>query len=231
MRLVGLGILILLCSSTGCAQFLACRSDVTHRYQAYRAWRHHSHDCDTGDYPHQFAAGWKEGYVAITSGSSGEIPPVPPEEFWKDRFRTVEGRGRVDAWYSGYQCGVMAADKDGVAQLAHIPVGPGMNHTMPPIWEPGEWKRSSPTPTPDPEQLPDGAEEGMVRRPLEPRLAVTAPPASPAPQPPTVAEIQPQPVVPATPRVATQPVPANRRLRINTLPTSAIVRQSRPRLF
>ena len=207
MRLVGLGIVITLCSLTGCAQFAACRSDVTHRYQASRAWHYHAHDCDRGDYPRQFTAGWKEGYLAITSGSSGEIPPVPPEEFWKDRFRTPEGRGRVDAWYSGYQCGVMAAEKDGVGILAHIPVGPGMYQRMPTMWEPGEWKR--PTTVPTPEQLPDGsAEDGMVRRPVEPRLAVATPPAGPVAAPAPVAEVHPQPVAPVAPRVAIQPIPA-----------------------
>ena len=166
MRLVGLGTVILLSALAGCAPFQAYRSDMTHRYQACRAWRHHAHDCDPGEYPHDFAAGWKEGYLAVSSGSSGEIPPVPPEEYWKDRFRTPEGRVRVDSWFSGYQCGAIAADKDGVGQLAYIPVAPGAYQPAPPIWQPGEWKRPMPDqPSPEQpfqEQLPDGGEEGMV---------------------------------------------------------------------
>ena len=116
MRFFGPGTVIVLLSLAGCASYEACRSDLTHRFQAARAWHQHAQDCAAEAYPKDFSSGWKEGYLAVTSGSSGEIPPVPPEKYWKERFRTPEGRGQIDAWYSGYQYGVMMAEQEGAGE-------------------------------------------------------------------------------------------------------------------
>jgi hypothetical protein len=63
-----------------------------------------------------FQYGFEQAYVDVALGASGEVPPLPPERYWKKRARTPKGHQRAQDWFAGYAAGAEQAR----AQYAHF---------------------------------------------------------------------------------------------------------------
>jgi hypothetical protein len=64
-------------------------------------------------YSEDFHSGFIVGFsYFVIHGGDGEPPPVPPQHYWKESFRTTEGQVRVHDWFNGYRFGAQTA-KDG----------------------------------------------------------------------------------------------------------------------
>ncbi|WP_145228180.1 hypothetical protein [Gimesia algae] len=62
--------------------------------------------CNCKDKPSKaFRKGYQQAYVDIALGESGEVPPVPPEEYWAAHYRTPEGYLEIQEWFTGYKLG------------------------------------------------------------------------------------------------------------------------------
>ena len=85
-----------------------------------KAWHNHKDQfCDQSHMP-DFCAGFRQGYEDVAGGSGGCTPPLPPESYWGWRYQSVEGQGKVGAWFSGYPHGARAAEEDGIGSWATI---------------------------------------------------------------------------------------------------------------
>ena len=60
-----------------------------------------------------FRDGYQQAYIDIALGDSGEVPPVPPEEYWAAHYRTPEGYLESQEWFTGYKLGAEHALADG----------------------------------------------------------------------------------------------------------------------
>lgn len=61
-------------------------------------------------YSEDFHAGFLEGFsYFVLRGGDGEPPPVAPQCYWKESFRTPEGHLRMQDWFSGYRHGSQTA--------------------------------------------------------------------------------------------------------------------------
>ncbi|MCA9013979.1 MAG: hypothetical protein KDA77_01485, partial [Planctomycetaceae bacterium] len=70
--------------------------------------------CSCKDKPSKaFRKGYQQAYIDIALGGSGEVPPVPPEEYWAAHYRTPEGYLEVQEWFTGYKLGAEHALADG----------------------------------------------------------------------------------------------------------------------
>ena len=162
-------------------------------------WKRHSPSVDPEIRSSDFAAGWKQGYLDITSGGNGEAPLVPPEKYWGDRFRTANGHARINQWYAGYDTGAIAAEQDGAFQFAHIPVATGGPVAPPSIWNPGGHAPAWP------EEIQPAQEEIQgtpVTSSSQPQSFAAAPPAASAA--PQAVAASPQPALPPTDKVEEQ---------------------------
>lgn len=54
-------------------------------------------------------AGYRAAFVDVALGASGEVPPVPPQPYWGNCYRTAEGHARAQDWFSGYETGAARA--------------------------------------------------------------------------------------------------------------------------
>ncbi|REJ85948.1 MAG: hypothetical protein DWQ34_28015 [Planctomycetota bacterium] len=63
---------------------------------------HPSQNCD-------FRSGYVQAYVDVAVGGSGEVPPVPPERYWKSCRRDPEGHREAADWFAGYAAGSQRA--------------------------------------------------------------------------------------------------------------------------
>ncbi|WP_417381693.1 hypothetical protein [Gimesia sp.] len=62
--------------------------------------------CNCKDKPSKaFRKGYQQAYIDIALGESGEVPPVPPEEYWAAHYRTPEGYLEIQEWFTGYKLG------------------------------------------------------------------------------------------------------------------------------
>ncbi len=88
-------------------------------------------ECVNGDY----AAGFKEGYFAVATGSGSCPPVVPPPRYFHARYQSTEGQWHVNQWYRGYQAGAIAAERDGRNIWSDVPTqdGPGCPCPQPPM--------------------------------------------------------------------------------------------------
>ena len=50
-------------------------------------------------------AGYRDAFIDIALGASGEVPPVPPERYWTVCYRTADGHARANDWFAGYRTG------------------------------------------------------------------------------------------------------------------------------
>ncbi len=113
------------CQSTGCCEtsgcgrscgpmicletcrYFRCLDGIQTRWSAKccarRALRNVADtDCD-------YRRGFKQAYVDIAQGSTGEVPPVPPQRYWTVCFRSCGGHARAEQWFEGYADGVEKA--------------------------------------------------------------------------------------------------------------------------
>ena len=60
-----------------------------------------------------FRDGYQQAYIDIALGDSGEVPPVPPEEYWAAHYRTPAGYLESQEWFTGYKLGAEHARADG----------------------------------------------------------------------------------------------------------------------
>src|SRR5690606_37794241 len=59
-------------------------------------------DCD-------FKLGFEQAYVDVALGGSGEVPGLPPQNYWKEWARTPEGHQAAQSWFAGYAAGAPQA--------------------------------------------------------------------------------------------------------------------------
>ncbi|MCH9655672.1 MAG: hypothetical protein K0U86_13485 [Planctomycetes bacterium] len=70
--------------------------------------------CDCKEKPSKaFRDGYQQAYIDIALGDSGEVPPVPPEEYWAAHYRTPVGYLESQQWFTGYKLGAEHALADG----------------------------------------------------------------------------------------------------------------------
>lgn len=87
---------------------------------ANKAWHRRKHHFCNEKYSHEFARGFKDGYMDVADGGTGCTPAFPPREFWGWRYQSCEGQARVAAWFAGYPHGARAAEEDGIGNWTQI---------------------------------------------------------------------------------------------------------------
>ncbi len=105
--LISLGCMVF----SGCASCKDCQYEMVQSCHACWGWYQVGKPCECSPFPKHYRAGWKAGYKDIAMGGCGLAPPVPPQKYWKARYENCEGRQRIAAWYAGFQCGAIAAEK------------------------------------------------------------------------------------------------------------------------
>lgn len=76
------------------------------------------------DQPHHldFASGFRSAYVDVINGGSGESPVLPPKRYWRRFYENAWGRGKAEAWFTGYAYGAIAAEQDGAGNWYELPL-------------------------------------------------------------------------------------------------------------
>lgn len=126
-----MGMFLLACTSTGCAQQLfdyvdnACY-ELKCEHRAKSAWMD-ARDLYGGvAYPYNFGEGFRDGYRAVCMGNdSGCAPPTPPRRYWSSCYMNCEGKAKAMAWYDGYAHGVVAASCGGCSSGCQVVTGGG----------------------------------------------------------------------------------------------------------
>ncbi|WP_437192646.1 hypothetical protein [Planctomicrobium sp. SH527] len=59
-------------------------------------------DCD-------YRLGFEQAFVDVSQGAKGDVPALPPANFWTNCARTPGGHQRAENWFSGYAAGATAA--------------------------------------------------------------------------------------------------------------------------
>tara|TARA_R110000850_G_scaffold100947_6_gene208804 strand:+ start:889 stop:2031 length:1143 start_codon:yes stop_codon:yes gene_type:complete len=82
-----------------------------------------------------FRKGYQQAYIDIALGESGEVPPVPPEEYWAAHYRTPEGYLESQEWFTGYKLGAEHALASGRYEYDNIATPYSLNEWNQPAVE------------------------------------------------------------------------------------------------
>ena len=116
--------------SSGCATIEDFNYRSTNRNRATSAWREVREKLPSGSSASRdYADGFKDGYYAVSTGSSSCPPIVPPPRYFAASYQSTQGQCQVNQWYQGYQAGVIEADRCGRSLWATVPTqdGPGLH--------------------------------------------------------------------------------------------------------
>lgn len=61
--------------------------------------------CLTCDY----RLGYEQAFVDVSLGGCGDVPALPPANYWKNCARSPEGHQKAQQWFSGYAAGAVRA--------------------------------------------------------------------------------------------------------------------------
>jgi hypothetical protein len=133
--------------------------------------------CNCKDKPSKaFRDGYRQAYVDIALGESGEVPPVPPEEYWAAHYRTPAGYQEIQEWFTGYKLGAEHAHADGRYEFNQIATPYSLAGWDQPQSYPGaenaEYYQNSPEP-----------EANSNYTPQAPKMTLPPPPSTQSEQP------------------------------------------------
>lgn len=129
-------------------------------HRAKAAWHDYQRANPGVSFSVHYASGFRDGYVDyLQAGGDGQPPTLPPRQYWKPTYQTVEGRQAVAEWFAGFHEGVAAAEASGFRQLLKVPSSLAV---LPPpvVWAPApEPALPSPRPLQPPQEGVNGAAE------------------------------------------------------------------------
>ena len=102
-------ILLLLLISPGCGHLAESRQVAVNRERASQAWKFAPERRAGSPISDDYADGWKEGYFDVANGGSGQVPVVPPRQYWRPKFQNNEGQQQISDWFAGFRTGAGAA--------------------------------------------------------------------------------------------------------------------------
>jgi hypothetical protein len=125
-RFVAIPGLILMTVASGC--FYELRDEMaehqilwSNKFAAYAAWQNSQSTCQGISCPHSFKEGFVAGYIDVANGGTGCAPAIPEipccNHMWMDRCSESQ---KMEAWYDGYEIGVIAARSDGMTDVNRI---------------------------------------------------------------------------------------------------------------
>ncbi len=87
---------------------------------ANKSWHARKHQFCREKHMHEFAEGFRAGYMGIADGADGCTPAFAPRQYWGWKYQSAEGQEKVSAWYAGYPHGARAAEEDGIGSWTQI---------------------------------------------------------------------------------------------------------------
>lgn len=116
---------LIVCLIAGCASLEDQHYRNINRMRAANAWWKAKSNLPKNCRDSDYARGWKDGYFDVATGGCGEAPAVPPPAYWSPRFQDSNGRCDVNQYFTGWQSGVICAEKDGRGNFHDIPIRAG----------------------------------------------------------------------------------------------------------
>jgi hypothetical protein len=71
-----------------------------------------------------FERGFRQAYVDIGLGLSGQVPVLPPSRYWRFDRRNAAGRAAAEEWFAGYESGAEWARGAGWDQRTRVATRP-----------------------------------------------------------------------------------------------------------
>lgn len=77
--------------------------------------------CEPGG---DFERGFRQAYIDIGLGLSGQVPVLPPSRYWRFDRRNDAGRAAAEEWFAGYEAGAEWARSAGWDQRTRVAARP-----------------------------------------------------------------------------------------------------------
>ena len=122
MRRNSLFFSIIVCFAfSGCASIEDWHFRNVNHIRSQLAWRDAKCRIPENRINSDFARGWKNGYFDVSTGASNSLPAVPPHRYWSSHYQDMEGRCKIENFYSGWRCGANEANMQNRPLLNTIP--------------------------------------------------------------------------------------------------------------
>lgn len=107
MKRYSAGLLVMF-AMTGCASLVDMHYEHSQKLRTEMAylkfWWHSDESCSS-----DYKAGWKAGYLDVTTGGDGSPPMFAPHGYWNPAQILAHKDKKRNEWYTGFQDGAMLA--------------------------------------------------------------------------------------------------------------------------
>ena len=119
-----LTMLLIAASITGCARWQYYPQRLFDHYRAVRAAHQDSHVPSQVVHRSDFKAGYIAGYKQASRGGGSSPPVLAPGKYAGVLYSGGRRQGAANHWFTGFQYGAMAADRDEVVHDRYLPISP-----------------------------------------------------------------------------------------------------------
>ncbi|MGE0379125.1 MAG: hypothetical protein AB7Q45_27300, partial [Planctomycetaceae bacterium] len=92
-----------------CEHYSRCIDEEFATFEAIRRANRSLRKCYDSTPSFDFKDGYRQAFVDVAMGGTGQVPAVPPERYWSTCYRTAAGHQRAQTWYAGYVAGAARA--------------------------------------------------------------------------------------------------------------------------
>lgn len=99
----------------GVLSTLGCASIQDVNYKASHCLQAHLASTFAPRCPHfnsDYKCGFSQGYYDYSMNRKCKPPTIPPKEYWKAKYENPRGQQQIEAWYRGYEMGMLASEQD-----------------------------------------------------------------------------------------------------------------------
>jgi hypothetical protein len=94
---------------------LGCASIQDVQYKSTHCIKAHAASAFAPRCPHfndDYKCGYAQGYYDYSLNRKCKPPTIPPKEYWKAKYESPRGQQQIEAWYRGYEMGMLASEQD-----------------------------------------------------------------------------------------------------------------------
>ncbi len=106
---------------SGCATVADYQYTTINKLKAWACWQEAKTALPEECVDRHFGKGYRAGFLDVTRGGDGTLPPVAPKEYWSARYSCGGNECAVEQWYRGFVLGSSHALSCGLNTCYYVP--------------------------------------------------------------------------------------------------------------
>ncbi len=106
---------------SGCATVADYQYTTINKIKAWACWQEAKSALPDDHVDRHFGKGYRAGFLDVTRGGDGTLPPVAPKDYWSAKYACGADECAVQQWYRGFMLGSSHALSCGLNHCYYVP--------------------------------------------------------------------------------------------------------------